>query len=59
MGEAWNRVYDTDSRFFGGEPSSFAIICFSCMRTNNERGYWRLEPVMAGVRYFLLPKAFR
>jgi hypothetical protein len=59
MGEAWNRVYDSDSRFFGEEPTSFAMLCFGDMRANNERGYWRLGPVMAGIRCFLLPKAFR
>ena len=35
MSESWNRVYDSDSGFFGEEPSSFAILCFSDVRANN------------------------
>lgn len=35
LSEAWDRVYDSDSRFFGEEPSNFAILCFSDMRANN------------------------
>lgn len=35
MSESWNRVYDSDSGFFGEEPSIFAILCFSDVRANN------------------------
>jgi hypothetical protein len=36
MSEVWNKIYKSDSTFFGEEePSSFALLCFNHMRTNN------------------------
>ena len=35
MSEAWNRTYKSDNRFFGEEPSNFAILCFNDMKINN------------------------
>ncbi len=35
MSEVWNSIYKSDSRFFGEEPSNFAILCFSDMKTSN------------------------
>jgi ubiquinone/menaquinone biosynthesis C-methylase UbiE len=29
------KVYKSDSTFFGEEPSNFALLCFSHMKTNN------------------------
>jgi hypothetical protein len=33
--EVWNKVYKSDSTFFGEEPSNFALLCFNHMKTNN------------------------
>jgi SAM-dependent methyltransferase len=33
--EVWNKVYKSDSTFFGNEPSNFALLCFNHMKTNN------------------------
>jgi SAM-dependent methyltransferase len=33
--EVWNKVYKSDSIFFGQEPSNFALLCFNQMKTNN------------------------
>jgi SAM-dependent methyltransferase len=35
MSEVWNKVYKSDSTFFGQEPSNFALLCFNHMKTNN------------------------
>ena len=35
MNEVWNKVYKSDSTFFGEEPSNFALLCFNQMITNN------------------------
>jgi len=29
MREVWNKVYQSDSTFFGEEPSNFALLCFN------------------------------
>ena len=33
--EVWNKVYKSDSTFFGKEPSNFALLCFNHMKANN------------------------
>ena len=35
MSEIWNKVYKSDSTFFGEEPSNFALLCFNHMIVNN------------------------
>ena len=35
MSEVWNKVYKSDSTFFGEEPSNFALLCFNHMKNNN------------------------
>ena len=35
MSEVWNKVYKSDSIFFGKESSNFALLCFNHMKTNN------------------------
>ena len=35
MSEVWNKVYKSDSTFFGEEPSNFALLCFNHMKTKN------------------------
>jgi len=35
MNEVWNKVFKSDSTFFGEEPSSFALLCFNDMKTKN------------------------
>jgi SAM-dependent methyltransferase len=37
MSEFWNKVYKSDSSFFGEEPSNFAIRCFNYMKENNTK----------------------
>ncbi|MFY9795198.1 MAG: hypothetical protein WAK17_10000 [Candidatus Nitrosopolaris sp.] len=35
MSEVWNNVYNSDSSFFGEEPSNFALLCFNHMKVHN------------------------
>jgi hypothetical protein len=35
MSEVWNKVYKSDSTFFGEEPSNFAMISFNHMKASN------------------------
>ena len=35
MSEVWNKVYKSDSTFFGEAPSNFALLCFNHMMVNN------------------------
>jgi SAM-dependent methyltransferase len=35
MSEVWNKVYKSDSTFFGKETSNFALLCFNHMKANN------------------------
>lgn len=35
MSEVWNKVYKSDSNFFGEEPSNFAMLCFNYLKANN------------------------
>jgi SAM-dependent methyltransferase len=35
MSEVWNKIYKSNSTFFGEEPSNFALLCFNHMKTNN------------------------
>ena len=35
MSEVWNKVYKSDSTFFGEEPSNFALLCFNHMKADN------------------------
>jgi SAM-dependent methyltransferase len=35
VSEIWNKVYKSDSTFFGEEPSNFALLCFNHMKTYN------------------------
>ena len=35
MSGIWDRVYQSDSTFFGEEPSNFANICLNHMKSNN------------------------
>jgi len=37
MSEVWNKVYMSDSSFFGEEPSNFALLCLNHMKTNNAK----------------------
>jgi SAM-dependent methyltransferase len=37
LSEVWNKVYKSDSSFFGEEPSNFALLCFNHMKTNNAK----------------------
>ena len=37
MSEVWNKVYKSDSSFFGEEPSNFALLCFNHMKSNNAK----------------------
>jgi SAM-dependent methyltransferase len=37
MSEVWNKVYKSDSSFFGEEPSNFALLCLNHMKTNNAK----------------------
>ena len=37
MSEVWNKVYKSDSTFFGEEPSNFALLCINHMIVNNVR----------------------
>src|SRR5215472_3326980 len=37
MSEIWNKVYKSDSTFFGEKPSNFALLCFNHMIVNNVR----------------------
>jgi SAM-dependent methyltransferase len=37
LSEVWNKVYTSDSSFFGEEPSNFALLCFNHMKTNNAK----------------------
>jgi hypothetical protein len=34
MSEVWNKVYKSDSTFFGEQPSNFALLCFNHMKAN-------------------------
>ena len=34
------KVYKSDSSFFGEEPSNFALLCLNHMKTNNAKEYW-------------------
>ena len=42
MSEVWNKVYKSDSTFFGEEPSNFALLCFNHMKTNNVKNVLEL-----------------
>jgi SAM-dependent methyltransferase len=36
MSEVWNKIYKSDSTFFGEEePRNFALLCYNHMKTNN------------------------
>jgi SAM-dependent methyltransferase len=35
MSEIWNKIYQSDSTFFGEQPSNFALLCFNHMKANN------------------------
>jgi SAM-dependent methyltransferase len=35
MSEVWNKVYKSDSSFFGEQPSNFSLLCFNDMKANN------------------------
>jgi SAM-dependent methyltransferase len=35
MSEVWNKIYKSDSTFFGEKPSNFALLCFNHMKANN------------------------
>ena len=37
ISEVWNNVYNSDSTFFGEEPSNFALLCFNHMKAHNIR----------------------
>jgi len=43
MREVWNKVYQSDSTFFGEEPSNFALLCF-----NNENQQYKVPELGAG-----------
>ena len=37
LSEVWNKIYKSDSTFFGEQPSNFALLCFNHMKTNNAK----------------------
>jgi hypothetical protein len=37
MSEVWNKVYKSDSSFFGEERSNFALLYFNHIKTNNAK----------------------
>ena len=37
MSEVWNKVYKSDSTFFGEEHSNFGLLCLNHMKTNNAK----------------------
>ena len=56
--KAWNRVYYSDSRFFGYEPS-LTIPCFGDVRANNVKSVLEIGAGRGrDTVFFLLPRAF-
>ena len=53
MSEVWNKVYKSDSTFFGEEPSNFALLCFNHMKTNNAKKVLELGQATVEIQYFL------
>jgi len=50
MSEVWNKVYKSDSSFFGGEPSNFALLCLNHMKTNNAKRVLELGAVFLKIK---------
>ena len=45
MSNTWDRAYESDSSFFGEEPSNFALLCFKDMKAKKVK---RLLEIGAG-----------
>jgi hypothetical protein len=52
MSEVWNKVYNSDSFFFGEEPSNFALLCLNHMKTNNAKRVLEVQ-VTEETQHFL------
>jgi hypothetical protein len=52
MSEVWNKVYNSDSSFFGEEPSNFALLCLNHMKTNNAKRVLEVQ-VTEETQHFL------
>ena len=42
MSRVWDKIYEADSAFFGDEPSRFATLCLTDMKTNNVKNLLEL-----------------
>src|ERR687897_840498 len=42
MSKVWDKIYESDSAFFGDEPSHFATLCLREMKTNNVKNLLEL-----------------
>ncbi len=42
MSRVWDKIYESDSAFFGDEPSRFATLCLTDMKTNNVKNLLEL-----------------
>ena len=42
MSRVWDKIYESDSAFFGDEPSHFATLCLTDMKTNNVKNLLEL-----------------
>ena len=42
MSRVWDKIYEADSTFFGDEPSRFATLCLTDMKTNNVKNLLEL-----------------
>jgi hypothetical protein len=43
LSEVWNKIYKSDSTFFGEQPSNFALLCFNHMKTSDAKRVLELD----------------
>ena len=40
MSKVWDKIYESDTTFFGKELSSFVFTLFNDIKANNVKRYW-------------------
>ncbi len=59
MSNIWNKVYEKDISFFGDEPSSFALSCYTVMKDNDAKKILELGCGQGRDCLFFASKGFK
>jgi hypothetical protein len=52
VNEIWNKVYASDTSFFGDDPSNFGLECYEEFEKHGVKKYWSWDVGKVETHYF-------